>query len=220
MKVITSNPVITGTLKSFEDDFVSDKSGFNGMTIKTTDPIIDGSLKTFEDGFVSNDSGFNGITIKATNPTHKIIDGSLKSFEEDFASNNSGFNGLTVISENPVLTNAEYIEDDWLSSVSGATRRARRESRRGSRANKRASGDTLINKVGKGLNRIADSGIVDSLRNLRNPQQDIVADDLPYITHVPAPTPDKSMSTGVKVAIGIGVAAIIGGGIYNFMKKK
>jgi len=179
MKVITSNPVITGTLKTFEDGFESNDSGFNGMTIKTTDPIINGSLKTFEDGF---------------------------------ASNNSGFNGLTVISENPVLTNVNYVEDDWLSSVSGATRRARRASK------KSASGDTFINKVGKGLNRLADSGIVDSLRNLRNPQEDIVIDDFP-LPPTPAPTPDKSMSMGVKVAIGIGVAVIIGSGILYFMKS-
>ena len=45
-----------------------------------------------------------------------------------------------------------------------------------------------------------------------------MADDY-QLPPTPPPTPDKSMSTGVKVAIGIGVAAIIGGGIFYLMKS-
>jgi len=190
MKIITRNPIITGNVNTFENDFVSNKSDFNGMTVRTTeaDPIMTGSLDEFED---------------------------------DFVSNNSGFNGVTVMTTDPILTDSDYYEDDWTSAASGSTRRAKKSARQSTRQKRRATGDTLINRVGKGLGKIADSGIVDTLLNARQGAGNYDPTYDPNLMIPPVVTDeDKGMSTGAKVAIGILILAVVGGGAYYFLNKK
>ena len=190
------------------------------MKIITTNPIITGSEKTFDDDFIQNDSGFNGLTVRTTN-SDPIMEGSLESFEDEFESNNSGFNGLTVITTDPILSQEQYYEDDWTSAASGATRRAKRAGRKTTRGNKRAAGDSLGQKFGRGLGKLADSGIIDSLLNSRqgagnfDPNFDQNAVIPPIVTDE-----DKGMSTGAKVAIAVLILAVVGGGAYYLIKKK
>ena len=188
------------------------------MKIITTNPIITGTEKTFDNDFIQNDSGFNGLTVRTTQ-SDPIMQGSLKSFKDDFIQNDSGFDGLTVITSDPILSQQEYFEDDWTSAASGATRRAKKSSKQSTRATKRAAGDTLANRVGKGLGKIADSGVVDTLLNARKNSSNVDPLVDPNSDLPPLPIKEE-MSTGTKVAIALVILAVVGGGAYYLNKKK
>ena len=191
------------------------------MKIITTNPIITGTEKTFDNDFIQNDSGFNGLTVRTTQ-SDPIMQGSLKSFRDDFIQNDSGFDGLTVITSDPILSQQEYFEDDWTSAASGATRRAKKSARQKTRGNKKAAGDSLGQKFGRGLGKLADSGIIDSLLNRRQGAGDIDPNYDPNLIIPPVDNSkkDEGMSIGAKVAIAVLILAVVGGGAYYLIKKK
>ena len=124
--------------------------------------------------------------------------------------------GMTVRTENPVYEDSQVQADEWLSSVSGPTRRAKRNSRK-------AAGTTFWDKLKGAAGKGADSGI---LQNLTQGDSGGLDDDTGYdpgltdtITLPPEDT-DTGMSTGAKIGIAVGVVALVGAGVFFYMKSK
>lgn len=135
----------------------------------------------------------------------------------DYRSTYAGFSGLEVITKYPIVTstsNAQTLSDyrSTYSAASGSVRRARRASRR---------------KKGEGFGQKLKQGAQNLLKNPF--VQNVLGQKLGLNTesgggatsgesYTPEPT-KKGLSTGAKVAIGVGVAALLGVGIYFATKK-
>lgn len=138
---------------------------------------------------------------------------------DNFKSKEFSAGGMTVRTENPVYEDTQIQADEWMSSVSGATRRARRRS-------KKKSGGTFWDKVKGAAGKVADSGIIQNLMAGQQGQQGGFDNGMgmdPSLMN-PQPLPpantDTGMKTGTKIAIGVGVAALIGTGVYLYMKSQ
>jgi len=137
----------------------------------------------------------------------------------DYRSTYAGFSGLEVITKYPIVTSSSNAETlaDYRSTYSGffgspSVRKARRKSRQ-------AKGQGFGQKLKAGAGNL-----------LKNPFiQNVLGQKLGLNTesgggatssdsYTPEPT-KKGLSTGAKVAIGVGVAALLGVGIYFATKK-
>lgn len=127
---------------------------------------------------------------------------------------------LKVITKNPVVytSNEEETKDYYSTFIRPpAVRRAKKASRQNKRAVKRSQGTSFGQRLGQGLKKVADSGIVQNLlsRVGAGAGAGAGAADLP-----PSPPEKKGMSTGAKVGIGLAIVAVIGVGAYFMIKKK
>jgi hypothetical protein len=135
----------------------------------------------------------------------------------EYRSTYAGFNGLEVVTKYPIVTSssdAQTLSDyrSTYSAASGSVRRARRASRR---------------KKGEGFGQRFKEGAKNILKNPFI--QNVLGQKLGLNTesgggamsegsYTPEPT-KKGLSTGVKIAIGVGVVALLGVGVYFATKK-
>jgi hypothetical protein len=128
---------------------------------------------------------------------------------------------MNIITNNPVMSQTDWEDEDYniedYSNASSSSRKARRSSRRTKRQEKGSFGERLK----RGIGAVANSGVLDVLGGNSNTSQDSFdPNSMPIDTYVPPAPPKKGMSKGVKIAIGVGVVAIIGVTMYMLMKKK
>jgi hypothetical protein len=171
---------------------------------------------------------FNGETINEMNVLTKypiVVSGSDAETQSDYRRTYAGFNGLSVQTKYPIVTSTSDAEtlSDYRSTYSAYNdspppRRRRSGSRRSSSRNQ---------SFGRRTEAFFD-------RALRNPfVQKVLGQKLGVETGETAPTgpslpvedykteeTKKGLSTGAKVAIGIGVVAVIGVAAYFLLKKK
>lgn len=164
------------------------------MNIITTNPIIERNDYNRNDWYTGADGTMDVIT------SDPIIDGNYDTFEDEFISNKSDFGG------------------------GAANRRARRAGRRKKRGGRKAAGTDLGSKLKGGLGMLADSGILDTLVNGRangdNLRPPVLVDNSSDLGLNSGNDEDEGMSTGVKVIIGVGIAAVLGLGAYYLLKGK
>jgi hypothetical protein len=141
---------------------------------------------------------------------------------------------MNIITSNPIIDEADFHDEDYLNLFGEAAQR-RRQTRKATRQRNKArrqsakqkSGGTFLQKVGRGIQGISDSGILDTISGMgRQGGQNMnvgMADmnDMGFMPPPPPPPPPtrEGMSTGAKVAIGVVIAAAVGVGIYFVAKK-
>jgi hypothetical protein len=144
---------------------------------------------------------------------------------------------MNIITSNPIIEEADFHEEDWYNLFGEAAQR-RRQTRKSTRqrnkarrqSSKQRSGGTFLQKVGRGIQGISDSGILNTISGMgRQGGQNMnvgMADmndmnDMGFVPPPPPPPPPprEGMSTGAKVAIGVVIAAAVGVGIYFVAKK-
>jgi hypothetical protein len=89
------------------------------------------------------------------------------------------------------------------------------------RQKQRASKGTFAQRAGDTLTKIGESGILQSVGTLAS-GRGVAPSESPLDTMppLPPPPPEPKMSNGAKIAIGVGVVAVLGVGIYFLTKKK
>jgi hypothetical protein len=138
---------------------------------------------------------------------------------------------MNIITTNPIISETDFYESDWYNAIGDGSRR-RRTSRQNTRSmnkskrqmDKQSRGGGFIQRVNTGVQNLSQSGLLDNISNLgqqnqmgafnTDPQNDF--SQIPPIGSVNTST---GISRGGKIAIGIGVAAILGVGIYFLIKK-
>ena len=130
---------------------------------------------------------------------------------------------MKIITSNPILEEKDFYQDEWYSNASAARRNAKKRSRKEQRAKK----GTVLQRVNKGVQNLRQSGILDSLSSLG--QQNVGGvgamdmENMQMVDTTPIPLntvpQNEGMSNGAKIAIGIGIAAVVGVGIYFVAKK-
>lgn len=130
---------------------------------------------------------------------------------------------MKVTSNTPIIITGEQgLPQDYTSAASGATRRARKDSRVSTRSKRKAKGDDFGSKVKRGLQNIAQSGAVDAFLKgpAFQPNVNPIVDPNAYI--VPVDNSKPPMKIGYKIAIGVGIAAVVGTAVwyFGFRKKK
>ena len=155
-----------------------------------------------------------------------VVSGSDAETISDYRRTYAGFDGLSVQTKYPIVTSTSDAEtlSDYRSTYSGANgsgtrpRRRRSSSRRTSPSNQ---------SFGRRTEAFFD-------RALRNPfVQKVIGQKLGVETGEQAPTETtittedvkiddkpKGLSTGAKIAIGVGILAVVGAGAYFLLKNK
>lgn len=133
----------------------------------------------------------------------------------DFRSTYSAANGMDVITDYPIVisNSSKESEDDYRSTYSAATgseRRARRRSRQ-------AKGQGFGQKLKKGFQNLAQSGVLQSILGAGAVGAGAGAGaDLP-----PSDSPDGGgMSKGAKTALIVGGVIVVGVGAWLLLRKK
>jgi hypothetical protein len=132
---------------------------------------------------------------------------------------------MIVITSNPIIEEKDFLQDDWFNVVGENSRRrrtSRKNQRSRDRSRKRAQKGTFGQRLSSGIQKIADSGILDSASQLAMGNQQRVGDgmDMGFDMPPPPPPPPSGMSRGAKIAIGVAVAALVGVGVYFLVLKK
>lgn len=123
---------------------------------------------------------------------------------------------MKVITTNPILSSDNFVPSDWYSNANGAVRKARRRQRQA----QRQSQGTFGQRAGQGIRNVAQSGLLESIATLAGGGRATAPSvDMPPVDFTPPPPPKQGLSTGAKVAIGVGVVAVLGLGIYFVTKK-
>ena len=144
------------------------------------------------------------------------------SVQDNFKTKSVSVDGdVTVKTSNPVYEDSTAQMNEFLSSASGATRRARRRSRR---ARRRSQG-SFLDRVRSGAQKIADSGVLQSVgANFMQGGANTGGFNTMPMSSTPLPTTPmnqrQGMSTTAKVGIVLGVVALAGVGIYLYSKNK
>ena len=136
---------------------------------------------------------------------------------------------MNIITANPVVSQQDWDNDNEYSELFGssANRRARRRSRKRKRSSKRRTKGSFGDRLKRGFQSVKSSGVLDVLGGGGRPQQDMgrppvnePALEMPYVPPTETIDTKKGLSKTAKIAIGVGVAAVIGVGIYFLVKKK
>lgn len=120
---------------------------------------------------------------------------------------------MNIITSNPIIDENDFRAEDF-ENFFGEKARARRTKRKSRRAEK----GSFLERAKTGLDKVRDSGILDTLQSVQQGGgYDAPIDD----SFIPVDTTlETGMSTTAKVAIGVGVAALLGIGIYVATRKK
>lgn len=126
---------------------------------------------------------------------------------------------MKIITTNPIIDEKDYIESEWFSNASSATRKRRRASRQKKRGE-------WWDKLKRGTQNILDSGILQTAANTANintgdyltpgPPMDMAPTDLP------PPSSDatkKGMSKTTKIVLFTVLAVGVSVGGYFLYKK-
>lgn len=128
---------------------------------------------------------------------------------------------MNVITSNPIIDENDFRAEDFENffGEKARRRRAMRQSRRRTKRGQRGKDGTFLERVKGGIDKVRDSGILDSIQGVTQGRggYDAPIDD----SFIPVETPQqRGMSNAAKIAIGVGVAAILGIGIYVATRKK
>ncbi len=128
---------------------------------------------------------------------------------------------MNVITSNPIIDENDFRAEDFENffGEKARRRRAMRKSRRKTKRGQRGKDGTFLERVKGGIDKVRDSGILDTIQGVTQGRDgyDAPIDDsfIPVDT-----TTEKGMSTTAKIAIGVGVKANLGIGIYVATRKK
>jgi|TARA_R110000744_G_scaffold232318_2_gene350384 hypothetical protein len=137
---------------------------------------------------------------------------------------------MNIITSNPIISENDFRAEDF-ENFFGEKARRRRASRKSKRGSKRGSkkGGGFIDKIKGGIDKVKDSGILNSIKGV----QDSIKGggisptggggyDAPIVDPIipTATTTETGLSKTAKIAIGVGVAAILGLVIYRISRKK
>lgn len=142
---------------------------------------------------------------------------------------------MNIITSNPIINETDFNQEDYF-NLFGETAQRRRKARQSSRQKtkvkrqgekqkRRKTDGTFLQKVGRGAESFAQSGILDTLAGLGQ-QTDVNGMDMNTLPPQDAPisllptNTEETMSTGKKVAIGVAVIAALTIGTYFIVKMK
>jgi hypothetical protein len=137
----------------------------------------------------------------------------------EYRSTYAGFNGLEVVTKYPIVTSSSNAQtlSDYRSTYSGffgspSVRRAKRKSRQ-------AKGQGFGQKLKAGAQNVLKNPFIQNVLGQKlGLNTESGGGATPEGSYTPEPT-KKGLSTGVKIAIGVGVVALLGVGVYFATKK-
>lgn len=138
---------------------------------------------------------------------------------------------MNIITSNPIIDEVNFNQEDWYNFGEAAqrrrqTRKSTRQRNKARRQNTKQKRDrTFLQKVNRGVQGLAQSGILDTLAGvgqqggLNSDMRNTDMTSLPPIT-LPSTTTNNGMSRNEKLAIGLVIVAALGIGVYFIVKMK